>query len=305
MSDVFISYARADSEKARALAEVLAAHNWSVWWDRTIPPGRHFDSVIEEALDAARCVVVLWSKSSVQSTWVKSESADAMNRSVLVPVLIDDVKIPLLSSDVCKRRICRTRSLTSRRGKWQGCFRPSLRWCDLATAQLPAGRQRPPEGGQPAKARPKSRAVAVALGQRSPWWSAPPLMPYMASTPNGLSSRRNWPSRRLRKRSASPPRRRRPKNEIGSHRRIRQPENANVLLPRSGTGLLARRRQRSSAIESRAKPRQQKNAIGSPAKPRQWRNAIGSPAKPRNGIGPRAPHPRRPPGPRPRQPRRS
>ena len=59
MADIFISYASADRERARQLAAVLASQGWSVWWDRTIPPGRTFDQVIEQALQAARCVVVL------------------------------------------------------------------------------------------------------------------------------------------------------------------------------------------------------------------------------------------------------
>lgn len=53
MAEVFISYTSADRDRAKALAEALAAQGWSVWWDRTIPPGRMFDEVIEEALDAA------------------------------------------------------------------------------------------------------------------------------------------------------------------------------------------------------------------------------------------------------------
>jgi TIR domain len=66
-----------------------------VWWDRTIPPGRQFDEVIEEELAAAGSVVVLWSKASVASSWVKTEAAEAMERKILVPALIEDVKIPL------------------------------------------------------------------------------------------------------------------------------------------------------------------------------------------------------------------
>jgi hypothetical protein len=69
MSDIFISYASADRERARLLADALAQKGWSVWWDRTIPPGEEFDQVIEEALDAAKCVVVLWSKTSTASSW--------------------------------------------------------------------------------------------------------------------------------------------------------------------------------------------------------------------------------------------
>lgn len=95
LSDIFISYASADRERARLLADVLAEQGWSVWWDRIIPPGKQFDEVIEEALDAAKCVVVLWSQASAASTWVKTEAAEAMRRKVLIPAVIEDVKIPL------------------------------------------------------------------------------------------------------------------------------------------------------------------------------------------------------------------
>ena len=59
MSTIFISYANQDRETARGLAARLEAAGHSVWWDRTIPPGRVFDEVIQEALNASRCVVVL------------------------------------------------------------------------------------------------------------------------------------------------------------------------------------------------------------------------------------------------------
>ena len=95
MADVFISYASADRDRAKALAEAITAQGWSVWWDRVIPPGRVFDEVIEEALDAAACVVVLWSSASVASHWVRGEAGDAMRRRILVPALIEHVKIPL------------------------------------------------------------------------------------------------------------------------------------------------------------------------------------------------------------------
>lgn len=96
MSDIFISYARPDRERARLLAQALEQRGWSVWWDHDIPPGRKFDDVIEEALAAARCVVVLWSQASTASDWVRNEAGEAMQRQVLIPALIDaDVKIPL------------------------------------------------------------------------------------------------------------------------------------------------------------------------------------------------------------------
>ncbi|MBK8815701.1 MAG: TIR domain-containing protein [Methylococcaceae bacterium] len=95
MSDIFISYSSADKEKAEQLANSFAQKGWSVWWDRQIPPGKSFDDVIENALNAARCVIVLWSKDSVSSRWVKTEAAEAAVKGVLVPVMIDNAAIPL------------------------------------------------------------------------------------------------------------------------------------------------------------------------------------------------------------------
>jgi hypothetical protein len=95
VADIFLSYASPDRDRARLLADALERLGWSVWWDRVIPPGRVFDEVIEESLTAARCVIVLWSTASIASDWVKTEAAEAAARRVLVPALIDHVKIPL------------------------------------------------------------------------------------------------------------------------------------------------------------------------------------------------------------------
>jgi hypothetical protein len=66
-----------------------------VWWDRKIKPGQTFDEVIERELETARNIVVLWSAASVSSEWVRNEAAVAVQRGVLVPVLLDNVRIPL------------------------------------------------------------------------------------------------------------------------------------------------------------------------------------------------------------------
>lgn len=95
MSEIFLSYKSEDLPRAKIIAEALEQQGYSVWWDMTIPPGKTFDEVIEKALDSAKCVVVLWSRKSVLSDWVKEEASVAVKRRILLPVLIDDVKIPI------------------------------------------------------------------------------------------------------------------------------------------------------------------------------------------------------------------
>src|SRR4030095_8309744 len=84
-----------DRLQAEALAQILQQQGWSVWLDRDILAGQTFDRVIKEALDVAKCVIVLWSRYSVASNWVKDEAADAATRQILVPVSIEDIDIPL------------------------------------------------------------------------------------------------------------------------------------------------------------------------------------------------------------------
>jgi len=95
VADVFISYAAEDRERARTLAVALQAHGWSIWWDRKIVTGQTFDAAIERELETARAVVVLWSSASIDSEWVRNEAAVGAERGVLVPALIEAVKLPL------------------------------------------------------------------------------------------------------------------------------------------------------------------------------------------------------------------
>ena len=88
MSDIFISYKREDLILAKALAMELSGLGWTVWWDHDIPAGQDYDEVIVNELSTAKCVIVLWSESSVNSRNVKDEANVALERKVLLPILI-------------------------------------------------------------------------------------------------------------------------------------------------------------------------------------------------------------------------
>jgi len=94
MSDIFISYAREDRDRAERLARIFEQQNWGVWWDKVIPPGKKYADVIGEELASAKAVIVLWSRTSVASDWVKDEAQEGANRGVLVPVLVERVSPP-------------------------------------------------------------------------------------------------------------------------------------------------------------------------------------------------------------------
>ena len=85
MADIFISYGRDDRDHADRVGTALERQGWSVWWDRKVLGGDSFERTISRAMDEARCIVVLWSASSVQSGWVKDEAAEGARRNVLVP----------------------------------------------------------------------------------------------------------------------------------------------------------------------------------------------------------------------------
>jgi TolB-like protein len=96
MTDIFLSYSREDQATARRFAEAFEREGLSVWWDQTLKPGEAYDRVTEKALQDAKAVVVLWSRKSVESHWVRSEATQAQTNGTLVPVMIEPCKRPIM-----------------------------------------------------------------------------------------------------------------------------------------------------------------------------------------------------------------
>jgi hypothetical protein len=96
MPDLFLSYARDDQEIARHFAENFRREGFGVWWDQALNPGEAFDQVTEEALAGASAVIVLWSKKSVSSRWVRAEATQANASHRLLPVMIEPCTRPIM-----------------------------------------------------------------------------------------------------------------------------------------------------------------------------------------------------------------
>lgn len=94
MADIFLSYHVDDEDRAAVLVGDLESRGWSVWWDREVPTGHTYGTFAREPLDAASCIVVLWTESSVGERWVLSEALAGADRGILVPVRLDGVDLP-------------------------------------------------------------------------------------------------------------------------------------------------------------------------------------------------------------------
>jgi endonuclease/exonuclease/phosphatase family metal-dependent hydrolase len=95
LADVFLSYAREDGSAAERLYEHLTTLGRSVFLDRRrIEAGTRWEARLRGELNAARCVLVLWSNASLRSDWVREEAELGWARRRLVQALLESVQPP-------------------------------------------------------------------------------------------------------------------------------------------------------------------------------------------------------------------
>lgn len=95
MSHIFISYARPDEPLAILIADGLRQGGFEVWRDDELPAHRAYADVIEERINGAKAVVVLWSAEAARSHWVRAEADTARGRLTLVQVSLDGTLPPM------------------------------------------------------------------------------------------------------------------------------------------------------------------------------------------------------------------
>jgi class 3 adenylate cyclase/tetratricopeptide (TPR) repeat protein len=93
--DVFLSYTSEDRSIVETIVRALEETGLNVWWDKHIRSGKVYDREIEQAIESASCIVVVWSQRSVESDWVRNEASEGLERDCLVPVRIDETRPPL------------------------------------------------------------------------------------------------------------------------------------------------------------------------------------------------------------------
>lgn len=106
MPSVFISYSNKDRQFVERLASDLKATGLRVWYDQwELKVGDSLISKISAGIRAQDYLVVVLSRSSVTSEWVRKELSAALMRElnekrvIVLPVLIENCEIPPLISD--------------------------------------------------------------------------------------------------------------------------------------------------------------------------------------------------------------
>lgn len=162
VTDIFLSYNREDQARAKLFSEAFEAPGFKVWWDVGLRTGEAYDEVTETALRTAKAVVVLWSKKSVVSRWVRAEATLADRNKTLVPCMIEP----------CERPIMFELTQTAELGHWAGETTDRIWLGFLADVARFVGRER---AAAPAPLPAHQPSAAMAASTPSPKAARPSI----------------------------------------------------------------------------------------------------------------------------------
>jgi hypothetical protein len=102
--NVFISHSSADKDSVEVLARELAQNGvepWYAGWE--IGPGDSIVQKINEGLESCDAFIIVVSKNSVRSKWVREELNSAVverieRQAVIIPVRLDDSPVPPINN---------------------------------------------------------------------------------------------------------------------------------------------------------------------------------------------------------------
>lgn len=90
---VFISFKTQEREFAFRLKTALNNAGYKVWWQEEIQCAQEWHGEIDKAIQVAGAIVVLWSRQSMLSPWVRHEASQAIVKNVYAPVRIEIIEI--------------------------------------------------------------------------------------------------------------------------------------------------------------------------------------------------------------------
>lgn len=105
VADIFISHSRLDEDRARPIAERLTSLGYNVARAET-------GAASEAELEAARAVLVLWSRNARNSAWVCAEAAYALDEGKLLQAHLDALAAPSPFNTIAAA------DLAGERGEW-------------------------------------------------------------------------------------------------------------------------------------------------------------------------------------------
>jgi len=94
MADIFLAYEPDDRGLAELIGNQLRVLGYDVFWERSRLLSRTFLEDIQRELDAAKCVVAIWTDESRKSRLLRNQARRARARGVLVCVTWHSSKLP-------------------------------------------------------------------------------------------------------------------------------------------------------------------------------------------------------------------
>jgi hypothetical protein len=85
---IFLSFCSIDKDAAELLKDALTREGYEVWWSPSIQCAGEWHGVIDEKLNSASCIIVLWTTAACTSDWVRHEASIAMATGKYAPAKI-------------------------------------------------------------------------------------------------------------------------------------------------------------------------------------------------------------------------
>jgi len=95
LASIFVSYSRSDREDVLPIINALSERGHLVWWDGLLEGGDRFSQITENALETSDVVLVAWTKTSINSDWVRDEATRGRDRRCMLSVSLDGTEPPL------------------------------------------------------------------------------------------------------------------------------------------------------------------------------------------------------------------